>query len=70
MSVDAQQSNSPSYMELETIQETKPSVASRMKLPIVSITIGKQKIRCLIDTGSTTSILKSNILKEQFPEDL
>lgn len=30
--------------------------------------MGKQKIRCLIDTGSTTSVVKRNILTENYPE--
>lgn len=63
MSVDTHQ-HQPTYMEVDTIQEVASdteevnffSVASKSRLQIISITIGKQKIRCLIDTGSTTSI--------------
>lgn len=36
-------------------------MASKYKLPIVVLSIGKQHIRCLIDTGSSTSIVKPNI---------
>lgn len=31
-------------------------------------TIGKEKIKCLVDTGATTSILKSRILEFQYPK--
>lgn len=79
MSVDTQRSNmanQPTYMEVDTIQEVESdteevnffSVASKSRLPIISITIGKKRIRCLIDTGSTISILKINTFTEQFPE--
>lgn len=37
-------------------------------MPIIVISIGKQKIRCLIDTGSTTSIIKQNKLIDNYPE--
>lgn len=53
MSVDTQQSNYSLYMGQETIQETEPEAQEEVNFPalsqeqsyIVSITIGKQKIR-------------------------
>lgn len=39
-------------------------------MPIISITLGNQKIRCLIDTGSATSIINPNTLKDFSQEEL
>ena len=44
--------------------------ASEPRIPIIIITLGKEKIKCLIDTGSATSVIKPNILNEFSEENL
>lgn len=37
-------------------------------MPIITITIGRQRLKCLVDTGSTTSIVRRNVLQENYQE--